>query len=159
MKTETKKWSHRGPDWETQEVQCHFCQVEKVVHWSQSKMKQRAARKEKRPIPPSHYDLAWSKDKSIWGVSCHRREKTRMACCLGLGMKDGLGLKERAEAGESRENEQQTGDSWKTKALIPLETPDFWRPFCFLGGHVHNYSCGLPLDVFFLCVIFPIICI
>lgn len=42
---------------------------------------------------------------------------------------------------------------------MPLETPDFWRPLCFLGGDVHNYSCGLPSDVYFLCVIFPIICI
>lgn len=64
-------------------------------------------------------------------------------------MKDVLGLKERAEAGESRENEQQTEGSGKTKRLIPLETPDFQKPLCFWGGDVHNYTCGLPLDVFF----------
>lgn len=71
-------------------------------------------------------------------------------------MKDGLGLKERVEAGESWENEQQTEGSGKAKRLIPLETPNFFGGLSvFWVGDVHNYSCGLPLNVFFYVLFSP----
>lgn len=71
-------------------------------------------------------------------------------------MKDGLGLKERVEAGESWENEQQTGGSGKAKPFIPLETPNFFGGLSvFWVGDVHNYSCGLPLNMFLYVLFSP----